>query len=265
MKSALYLASISGFFALNCVSAVPAWSQNTASEGATQPQQGAALWRTFRFGMSPEEVVAEIVKIPEVKSAKFKYSNGVPKFDINYVNRGMSIFGQIFEISPVFKSGKLELIVLRTRQSCLSSKAPDHKNIFDALSAKFPNKVYTSDQVVISTQAPVKSGLTDGHTRVLVNLNISELPDLPKVPRKKYENTVDWQYEFAKGEYERVAQLRQDRLYQCPNSDYGAYADIAIVYADEADQIRQTNERLRSQDLRDQQKQSILENEAGKL
>lgn len=266
MKSTVRLSLISAAAFIFGTSAGPAVSQNVANESPATAGQGAVLWRDFRFGMSPEDFVSRVSSLPEVKSAKVKTSKGdEPKIDINYNGGGVKIYDQIFQILPVFSSGRLEFIVLRTRASCLTYKVGDHRKIFDALGEKFPRKIYSSDQVVISSQAPVKSMFTDGRTRVQLNLSVSELPELPKVPRKQYENTTDWNYEFAKANYERVVKTRQDRLYECPNSDGGAYADIGILYADEADQARKVLERQQQNDAKRQQDEARSQNEAGKL
>lgn len=242
--------------------------QGPISNGQAIPtsNQGAILWQEFRFGMSMEDAVAVLRGMPEIKSAQIKTSKGKPsKIDVDYTSDGVKIFGQLFRISLIFNDKPLDLVSLKTKQSCLSYRLSDHKKMADALAVKYPTKVYSSNSIVTATGTPASVILTDGMTRVQLELDISDLPELPKVPRKQFENTTDWNYVFAKGRYDAAVQERQDRLYQCPDSDYGAYASISITYADEADQVRLVLEKQKAEQMKRLQEDSRAQNEADKL
>lgn len=102
---------------------------------AAQP----ALWRTLEVGDTPDETLADLQAMPEVKRVKNKMKRGVfDQQDIDMVEGAVPIFDGRFSIQTGFTDGQLSVVKLTSGRGCAKDGHALAEKIETELLKKYP-------------------------------------------------------------------------------------------------------------------------------
>lgn len=132
-------------FAKRCIALVFALSLSLVVEAyANTTDAHPLLWQNFRYGMTPEEVLPQVLQTQGVKRAKvlkLKKTNSSRRLDIDFAPSKIGIAGIPFELGPVFEHNRLHQIALASQKMCADGASSLYDRLSEALVRKYSSPI----------------------------------------------------------------------------------------------------------------------------
>ncbi|HWH22648.1 MAG TPA: hypothetical protein VNT25_05070 [Allosphingosinicella sp.] len=168
-------------FVLAIIAAAPvaAWSQGTeaAPEG-----KAITLWGSFKYGMSPEEVVTTLQSVEGVKRAKLKQNRkGAKSVDIDYHKGAVSIFGLSNTLGLAIGPQGLSYLTLNS-EACLFEAREKYDKLTELLGEKYGAGKTVKRLEPGGQPVGIDNHFSDGQTHVTLALDIDHPPVAAPAP-----------------------------------------------------------------------------------
>lgn len=131
----------------------------SAVASAQSPDGTANLWRDLAVGDSPEVVATKLSSVEGIKKTKVKAAKPGKdaKVDVNYVESGIAILGDRYQVVPIFSGSSLKQVALQTGETCVGGIFDRYEKLRSVLIEKYPDEItYTggalSESDLIATQ-----------------------------------------------------------------------------------------------------------------
>jgi len=113
-------------------------------------EEPVELWQGLRTGMSPQEAATILSTIDSVKKVKVvneRKPNDPRRIDVSLTGPGYMVAGVAFEIGAIFKAGRLQQALIKSRELCASAFPEAYAPIRDGLIKKYGEPIFEQDQL----------------------------------------------------------------------------------------------------------------------